>query len=125
MRTIVLLMRRKSVAQGLMHMLSNMNNTNAIFEPEYDRAEEVIRSNGVSVALVEAAETGWHSISLCLRLCGLLREVTPGCKLILMCPETDKAVVALSVKAKHDGRIDDFVFYDSTMSYLASKLTSI
>ena len=126
MQTTVLIMRRRSIAQGLAQKLRDDPNIHLVFEPSYLRAQAVVRSRAANAALIEVAESGGHHrISDCLALCARLREEAPGCKLLLMCPERDEAVVARAVEAKRTGRIDDFVFYDSTIDYLASKLLAM
>lgn len=42
-----------------------------------------------------------------------------------MCPEQDEKSIKQVVDAKGKKQIDDFVFYDVTTDYLASKLLSI
>jgi len=123
MRTIVLIMRRKSIAQGLAQALGSA--LHVVFEPSHMRAQAMARSQGAGVALVEAAESGDHGVAECLALCARLREEAPQCKLLLMCPERDRDGVARAVKAKRRGRIDDFVFCDATIAYLVSKLLSM
>ncbi|MDL2214259.1 hypothetical protein LJB76_01710 [Clostridia bacterium OttesenSCG-928-O13] len=125
MQTIVLVMRRRPVAQGLMLRLEAEPGLTAIFEPDYANADVAIRSHGAGITLIEACESGDYDTSHCLVLCARLRKKTPGCKLLLMCPEQDKGSVSQAVQAKRDGCIDDFVFYDSTTDYLTSKLLSM
>ena len=125
MQTIVLVMRRKPVAQSLMQRMQTEQSLNSAFEPDYAQAGAAIRMQGASIALIEAWESGEYDTPHCLALCIRLRKETPECKLLLMCPEQDKGSVAQAVEAKRDGRIDDFVFYDSTIDYLASKLLSM
>ena len=116
MRTIVLVMRRGLAAQGLMHTLRDIPDLRLTYEPEYSQAD---------VALIEVAESGRQDISYCLSLCDRLRTEAPQCKLLLMCPERDRKAVARAVEAKQKGRVDDFIFYDATNDYLASKLLSM
>ena len=125
MKIIALIMRRKPIVQGLMQNLHENQGVQLIFEPDYANADVVIRSHGVGVALIEVDESGEYDISYCLALCKWLRKETPQCKLLIMCPEQDKSSVDKVVKAKQKGRIDDFVFYDSTTTYLSSKLLSL
>ena len=125
MQTSVLVMRRRPVAQGLMQRLNTESGLSLLFEPDYAHADVAIRSHGAGIALIEVAESGEYDTSHCLALCTWLRKETPGCKLLLMCPEQDKDSVSQAVEAKRDGRIDDFVFYDSTIDYLTSKLQSM
>jgi len=124
-RTIVLVMRRRPVAQGLAQKLRDTPNLRLVFELSYANAEVTVRAHSAGVALIEAAESGGHGGTECLALCARLREEAPQCKLLLMCPERDSEVVAQTVEAKRQGCIDDFVFYDSTIDYLVSKLLSM
>ena len=116
MQTIVLTMRRKPIAQGLMLMLGGNPDLRLTCEPEYGSAD---------VALIEVNESVRNDVSRCLTLCDRLRKEAPQCKLLLMCPEQDRTAVAQAVEAKRAGRIDDFVFFDSTTDYLISKLLSM
>ena len=68
---------------------------------------------------------GTHDIGFCLALCAWLRQVTPGCRLMLMCPENQAEAVRRAIEAKRRGQIDDFVFYDVSLDYLAASLQSL
>ena len=76
-------------------------------------------------ALLEVAEDGAQDIGYCLALCAWLREVTPHCRLMLMCPEGQTETVHRAIEAKRKGEIDDFVFYDVSLDYLAASLQSL
>jgi DNA-binding NarL/FixJ family response regulator len=58
-------------------------------------------------------------------LCNELREAAPECKLILMCSDQDEKTIEQVIDAMGKNYIDDFVFFDVTIDYLASKLKSI
>ena len=118
-------MRRKPIAQGLMQKLREDQNHNLIFEPDYAHADVAIRSHNADTALIEIGESAEFDASYCLALCAWLRQETPQCKLMLMCPEQNADSVSKVIKAKKKERIDDFVFYDSTTEYLISKLLNM
>jgi hypothetical protein len=124
-RTVVLVMWRRLVAQELAQKLQDAPGTRLVFELSYSHAQDAVRSHGANAALVEAAESGSHGVDDCLALCARLREEAPRCKLLLMCPEQRKEVVAQAVEAKRLGRVDDFVFYDSSVDYVAAKLLAM
>jgi len=42
-----------------------------------------------------------------------------------MCPEQDKKSVDACVEAKKTGKIEDYVFYDTSPEYLTSKLEAM
>ena len=125
MPNVVLIMQRKAIAQGLMIRLRDSPDINLIYEPDYNNADMAINSTNAKAALIEVAESGPYDVGYCLELCKKLRENKPECKLILMCSEQEENCVKQVVDAKGDKLIDDFVFYDVTIDYLASKLISI
>jgi len=125
MQTIVLIMQRKLIAQRLTQKLCGNPDLHLVCDPDYAHADDVIQSHEAKAALIEATEEGAYGTSYCLTLCAWLKELLPACKLLLMCPEHDKAGVTKAMEAKREGRIYDFVFYDASIDYLASKLLSL
>ncbi|HCC34417.1 MAG TPA: hypothetical protein DEQ02_01785 [Ruminococcaceae bacterium] len=120
MRNIVLLMLRKPVAQGLISNLEGIPEIRLFYENDYSKASNLIYKNNANIALVEIAETGEYDVYYCLALCAKLRM--SKCKLLLLCPEQDESTIAAAVNAKQKGYIEDFIFYDASIDYLASKL---
>lgn len=125
MPNVVLIMQREAIAQGLMIRLRDSPDINLIYEPDHNNADIAINSTKAKAVLIEVVESGPYNIRYCLELCKKLRENNPECKLILMCPEQDEKSVRQVVGAKAENIIDDFVFYDVTIDYLASKLMSV
>ena len=125
LKTVLLIMRRASLAQGLMAKVQDTPGMQLCYEPDYANADVAIRSHLATGALLEVAEDGAQDIGYCLALCAWLREVTPHCRLMLMCPEGQAESVHRAVEAKRKGEIDDFVFYDVSLDYLAASLQSL
>ena len=125
MQTIVLVMRRKPIAQSLVGRLQDNPDAQIIHAPDYDNSEAIIFNSKANVVLIEAAESDDYGIAYCLELCERLQKDAPKCMLLLMCPEQDENSITRVVEAKRKKRIDDFVFYDVTIEYLISKLMSM
>ena len=125
LKTVLLIMRRASLAQGLMAKARDDPGLRLCYEPDYANADVAIRSHLAAGALLEVAEDGAQDIDFCLALCAWLREVTPHCRLMLMCPEGQAETVHRAIEAKRKGEIDDFVFYDVSLDYLAASLQSL
>ena len=125
LKTVLLIMRRASLAQGLMAKARDDPGLRLCYEPDYDRADTAIRSHQATGALLEVAEDGRQDMGYCLSLCARLREITPHCRLMLMCPEGQTEAVHRAIEAKRKGEIDDFVFYDVSLDYLAASLQSL
>ena len=122
MTTIILAMLRRPVAQRLIDTMHDDLTVRVIYEPDYHMAVSAAIANSADTVLIEVTESGRFRAESCLDLCSRLREDAPGCRLVLMCPEQDELSVALSMQAARDGTIDDFLFYDASIDYIASKL---
>ena len=118
-------MRRASLAQGLMKRMAPDPEIQLFYEADYANADVAIRSHLAQVALLEVTESDEFNVDYCLGLCGWLRQVTPECRLLLMCPESSQDAVQKAIRAKQEKRIDDFVFYDVSMDYLATNLRAL
>ncbi|MFR3077748.1 MAG: hypothetical protein ACLTNE_05290 [Intestinimonas butyriciproducens] len=95
------------------------------YEPDYANADVAIRRHLAAGALLEVTEDGEYDMDFCLALCTWLREATPDCHLMLMCPENQQETVNRAIAAKKQKLIDDFVFYDVSLDYLAASLQSL
>ena len=127
MQRIALIMQRKTVAQRLTERLQEEITGTIGFTSDYDEAVALVAGQQTDVALVEVTEGtagGSYNVGYCLGLCDVVRKQKPDCKLLLLCPEEDSESVRQAVQAKLGGRIDDFVFYETTIDYLIAKLMS-
>lgn len=124
-KTVVLIMRRASLAQGLMAKVQKDPGFQLCYEPDYANADVTIRRHLAAGALLEVTEDGEYDMDFCLALCTWLREVTPDCHLMLMCPETQQDTVNRAIVARKQRLIDDFVFYDVSLDYLTASLQSL
>lgn len=125
LKTVLLIMRRASLAQGLMTKVRDIPGIQLCYEPDYANADVAIRSHLAAGALLEVAEDGTQDMDFCLALCAWLREVAPYCHIMLMCPEGQAETVHRAIEAKRKGEIDDFVFYDVSLDYLAASLQTL
>ena len=128
MESIVLIMRRKPVATALRQRIQdNARDLDLVISCvyEYDQAPDLVRQDEGTAALIEVAEYGMFNLSYCLKLCAVLRETTSRCRILLLCPEEEEDIVAAALKAKQDQLIDDYIFYDATLDYMASKILTL
>lgn len=125
LKTVILIMRRASLAQGLMAKVRDVPEIQLHYEPNYANADKSIRGHSAAGALLEVSEDNAHDVDSCLALCAWLREVAPHCRLMLMCPEGQTEVIRRAIEAKRKGLIDDFVFYDVSLDYLVASLQSL
>ena len=60
-----------------------------------------------------------------LEICQSLRQNSQTTKILLLVRPEQAAVRAQAVDAKNAGQVDNFVFYDSSLSYLLAKLAAL
>ena len=122
MQSILLIMWRDAVAQGLLMELKKEPDTYPYYETDYMQADTIIRNYNAKAVLLEATEKGAYDTLYCLAVCTRLKKEMSNCRLLLMCPERDDEAINQAIKAKQNGYIDDFVFYEESLSYIASML---
>ena len=125
MQKVLLVMRRKVLAQAIMNSLRDDGRFSFSAEYIYENAPITALAIRPDCAVVEVPESGEHPADETLPVCDGIRESCPGCKVLLLCPENSRESTAAAVRAKRGGRIEDFVFYDSSMDYLVAKLASM
>jgi len=125
-KTILLVMYRKILSDGLIALAGSNSPFNMVPEHNYGLATIAAESCSPEIALVEIPESGlWQSAEKCLAICDEIRSHFPGCKQVLLCPETDPDSCHAAILAKQNNRIDDFLFYETSFNYLFSKLEAL
>jgi hypothetical protein len=122
---IIIVMHRRAIAQSIVQVLNTKPGFNAYLEASHTNTLEAIRRQNAKVALIEVSEDGKHDVVYCLALAEQIKMEFRSCKVIMMCPEQNKTCVDAVITAKRENRIDEFVFYDTTIEYLATKLMSM
>lgn len=69
LKTVLLIMRRASLAQGLMAKVRDAPGIQLCYEPDYANADVAIRAHLAAGALLEVSEDGAHDIDFCLGPC--------------------------------------------------------
>ena len=125
MKQVVLISNNKMLAQGLEAALLARSELEIQFLPplNYRQALVGVQAYEPQAAILDATQqTGRDTI---LELCSSLREAEPACKILLMVSADTSESRDLAVEAKQQALADDFVFYDSSLSYLFAKLSAI
>lgn len=125
MKKIVLVMDRKVLAEALLLEMKNNTGMKIYTEYDYHKATVSVDIFRPDAVLIELPETKEISAEECLKICDEIREVDAACKILLLAPEGDPKACELTIQAVRDGRIDDFLYYDTSMKYLISKLEAL
>ena len=121
----MLVVGRKVIADLLVKSIGSQSNMEAFGVYDYKSAGTAALSRRPELALVEIPEKQGFPALDTLNICGEIKKINPECKIVLLCPEHDKESVDVCIDAKQRSEIEDFLFYDSSVDYLASKLKAL
>ena len=124
-KVVMLVLGRKVIADLLIKAIGKQSNMEAFGIYDYKNAGITALSRKPYLALVEIPEKHGFPALDTLNVCGEIKKSSPDCKIVLLCPEQDKESVDACIDAKKRDEIEDFLFYDSSVDYLASKLESL
>ena len=122
---VLLVLSRRVIAELLIGSIKALGNIEAHGIYEYKYAVINTASRKPNIALVEIPEKDGTPALDTLKICDGIKNERPECKIILICPECDKESVQTCIEAKKKGRIEDFLFYDSSVNYLVSKIEAL
>ena len=118
MKRVLLVMRRRVLAEAIMRQKER----ELSFTAEYRAKDAPLAASATAadVALVELPEQ--NGAAMCGEICVALRRERPAMRILLLCPETDADACRATIEAVRTRLADDFVFYDTSIRYLLSKL---
>jgi hypothetical protein len=124
-KRILLVMYRRILADAL----SRQGKTDPFFdfkaEQNYSAAPLTAELYQPDIAVLEIPESGEWNAETCFSMGNEIQKAVPSCKLMILCPEKNQAVCKATIQAKRENRIDDFLYYDTTINYLFSKLEAL
>ena len=123
--TVMLVLCRKVMAGFFIEHVSKSGVMEAFGVYKFNEAKNMATVRQPKLAVVEIPERQGDAVLEALDVCEDVREASPECKIILICPEQDKKSVEACQQAKSHGMIEDYVFYDCSAEYLTSKLESL
>lgn len=123
--TVMLVLCRRVIAGLLVEAIQKRIDMEVFGLYEYNKAKNMAELRKPKIALVEIPERHGFPVQYVLDVCKDIQEASPGCKIILICPENNEESVEATLKAKKEGEIDDFLFYDLSVDYLVAKLETL
>ena len=121
----MLLVCRRVIADLLINAIGKKGEMEAFGIYNYKNAVNTAMSRRPDIALVEIPERHGNPAKETLEICEGIKEASPDCKIVILCPEQDENSVNACIDAKRSGNISDYLFYDSGVDYLVSKLKSL
>ena len=125
-KRVFLVMNRKMLSDALVEQAASDARFELLAARNYVTAALTAESYSPEITVVEIPESGpWKSAEKCLGICDAIQRQFPKCKQVILCNEDDTDSYHAAIKAKQANRIDDFLFYDSSVHYLFSKLEAL
>ena len=128
MRKIVVSIQNGLLAEALTQMLS----ASGEFEPyrtavdKNKRAVSACMACNADIVLMEVTHTAHTALEARLHEGEQIRQLVPGCKIVLLCDENVSPDIAADVvAAKKAGRIDAFYYSSVTGKYLVAALYAL
>ena len=124
---VLLVLCRKVIAGLLIESISKNQNMRVYGVYKHNEVRSAAMTYKPQLALIEVADRYGDPVPAedALDVCLDIRESSPDCKIMLLCPERDKESVNMCVDAKKRGEIQDFLFYEASVEYLVSKLEAL
>jgi len=124
-KTVILALCRKLISNLIKETIEKRPGMEVIAGDGYKYADVIAETHKPNIALVEMPERDGTPDPDILKICGEIKAGSPGCMVILICPEKDSDRVNECVEAKKRGYIDEFLFFDATSDYLISKIEAL
>jgi len=124
-KIVMLVLCRKVLAKLFIEHIKSHSKMEAFGVYRFSEVKNMALVHNPTLALVEIPEQQGDPAQETFDVCEEIKNTSPGCKIMLMCPEQDKKSVEACVEAKKKGKIEDYVFYDTTPEYLTSKLEAL
>ena len=122
---VMLVLCRKIIAKLFIEHIKSKTQMEVIGVYEWNKVRNVVLVHHPTIALVEIPERHGEPAQEALDVCADIKKTCPECQIIMMCLEQDKKSIDVCVDAKRNGKIEDYIFYDTTPEYLTSKLEAL
>lgn len=126
MKKIAFITTNKILGQSFSAAIESMNMVDFNFYLFLNPNQALIDAEvfEIDIALIDTMDCNSKETEKPLLLCEKLNEKLPNCHILLLISQDDIVNRKMATKAKKKKIIDDFVFYDASLKYLISKLTS-
>ena len=124
-KTVMLVLCRRVIAELLVEAIHTRTDVETFAMYEFRQVKNMAMVKKPKLALVEVPERHGSPVDDALAVCREIKEASPGCKIILICPENDTEGVETTSQALREGEIDDFMFYDLSVDYLVAKVGTL
>lgn len=125
MKKILFISANKILGQGLSAAIRSKPEIGFQWMAQLHYSQAVVGADIFHVDMVVLDVVDQTDMEYATEICQSLRQYNRVIKILLLVRPEQAAVRKKSVDAKNSGLIDNFVFYDSSLSYLLAKLEAL
>lgn len=125
MKTVLFISSNKMLGQGLSAAFRAKPQLDFLWAAQFNYPQamigvDIFRADVVILDIVDQAD-----MVQAVEICQSIRREEQGVKVLLLVRPEQAVVRKVAVDAKNTGLVDDFVFYDSSLTYLGAKLEAL
>ena len=125
MKRVMFLSSNKMLGQGLSAAIQAKPELHFRWAAQLNYAQAIIGVDvfHADVAILDIADQA--DLEQAVAICRSIRRDAQGVKILLLVRPEQAVVRTVAVDTKNSGLADDFVFYDSSLTYLLAKLEAL
>ena len=124
MKTVLFISSNKVLGQGLSAAIQSKPELDFLWAAQLNYPQAVVGVDIYHADVVILDVMDQADMEQATAICQPLRQYEQGVKILLLVRPEQSAVCSEVIDAKNTGLIDDFVFYDSPLTYLLAKLAA-
>ena len=125
MKTVLFISSNKMLGQGLSAAFQSKSKLEFRWAAQLNYPQAIVGVDvfRADVVILDAADQA--DMEQAVAICRSLRQQEPDVKILLLVRPEQAIVRKVAVDAKNAGLADEFVFYDSSLTYLLAKLEAL
>ncbi len=125
MKTILFISTNKILAQGISTTILSKQDNNFRWRELFNYKQAVVGTDIFQADIVILDVVDQRDMECAIEICQTLRRQKRIIKILLLVRPEQEFVRKKSVEVQNVGIIDNFVFYDNSLTYLLAKLESL
>ena len=125
MKTVLFISSNKVLGQGLSAAIHAKPELDFLWAAQLHYPQAVVGVDIFHAAVVILDVVDQVDVELAVEICRSIRQNEQNIKILLLVRPEQAVVRKVAVDTKNAGLADDFVFYDSSLTYLLAKLEAL
>ena len=125
MKTVLFISSNKMLGQGLSAAIQSKPELDFLWTAQLNYPQAIVSSDIFHADVVILDVVDQVDMELTVEICHSIRRNEQDIKILLLVRPEQAIVRKVAVDTKSTGLTDDFVFYDSSLTYLLAKLEAL